>query len=83
MNNLEKIQEIKRIFMNYDQKECPYCGFSLETFINKEGTEQEYCGKHEGDYIVELIDYFNEIKEIVEHSNIKQNPTKYKKIIDF
>ncbi len=83
MNNLEKIQEIRRIISDHMNDLCPYCDKHLIGYIDKKGVSGLYCDEHGRDYIIELIDYFDAIKEIIEHSNVKENPIKYKKITDF
>lgn len=83
MNNIKKIYEIRRIFTNYDNNECPYCGFDLETVMGKKGKEQQYCDGHEGDIYIRLIDYLEAVREIVFHSNVKKDPIRYRKLSEF
>ena len=83
MNNIEKIQEIRRVLSDHHHDYCPYCDKILTPFTDKKGIRKRYCDAHDGEYIIELTDYLDVIRSIVYHSDSMDNPVKYKKLSEF
>jgi len=83
MNNIEKIQLINQVFIDYEFNGCPYCNQTLTSYVDKDGKEKKYCDQHEGDIFIQLIDYFDVIKGIIKYSELMNSPIKFKKLSEF
>lgn len=83
MNTIKKIQNINQVFIDYESDQCPYCNDGLIFFVDKKGIENKSCENHDRTLIIDLMDYFMVIKNIVKYSNIMEEPVKFKKLSEF
>ena len=81
MNNSEKVDLVNQVLTNHSLGLCPYCHTILIRRVNKAGAKKNHCDVCK--FIIDAIDYFEVIEGIIKYSELKNEPTKFKKLSEF